>query len=390
MKMGTQGIKYTGSKRLIIPKLLQVLQPLQVNTVLDGFSGTTRVSQALKMQGYKVIANDIAEWSRVFGECYLLNTKPADYYQPMINHLNALPGKYGWFSKHYGGNDYSGSAVQPDGTKRIWQLQNTKKLDSIRNEIDKITKDPIERSVLLTSLILALDKVDSSVGHQVSYLKKWAPRSYNAMALEVPKLLVDDQKHQVFQEDIFDLIQDVAVDVAYFDPPYGSSNELMPSSRVRYASYYHIWKTICLNDRPVLVGVANRREDVGDKVSGSVFEEFRKNKNGKFIATEAITRLLEEAKAKTIILSYNNNGRATSEAILDTLSKLKLRWQLLEMDYKTHVMAAMKWTNTWLNDNVQSGSKEYLFVIEKTPSGATEIIKSFKQPINLSLELEPA
>jgi adenine-specific DNA-methyltransferase len=210
------------------------------------------------------------------------------------------------------------------------------------------------------------------------------------MALEVPKLLVDDQKHQVFQEDIFDLIQDVAVDVAYFDPPYGSSNELMPSSRVRYASYYHIWKTICLNDRPVLVGVANRREDVGDKVSGSVFEEFRKNKNGKFIATEAITRLLEEAKAKTIILSYNNNGRATSEAILDTLSKLKLRWQLLEMDYKTHVMAAMKWTNTWLNDNVQSGSKEYLFVIEKTPSGATEIIKSFKQPINLSLELEPA
>jgi hypothetical protein len=53
-------------------------------------------------------------------------------------------------------------------------------------------------------------------------------------------------------------------------------------------------------------------------------------------------------------------------------------------------MAAMKWTNTWLNDNVQSGSKEYLFVIEKTPSGATEIIKSFKQPINLSLELEPA
>ncbi|MBU4298565.1 DNA adenine methylase, partial [Patescibacteria group bacterium] len=44
--------------------------PLKVKTVLDGFSGTTRVFQALKQSGYTVYANDIADWSKVFGECY--------------------------------------------------------------------------------------------------------------------------------------------------------------------------------------------------------------------------------------------------------------------------------------------------------------------------------
>ncbi|HLB95687.1 MAG TPA: DNA adenine methylase, partial [Patescibacteria group bacterium] len=105
----------------------------------------------------------------------------------------------------------------------------------------KIAKNKIEKSVLLTSLIIAMDKVDSSVGHQVSYLKKWAPRAYNTMKMEVPRLIIDDKPHQVYQKDIFDLANDIKVDLAYYDPPYGSSNELMPPSRVRYASYYHIF-----------------------------------------------------------------------------------------------------------------------------------------------------
>jgi len=58
----------------------------------------------------------------------------------------------------------------------MWQLHNTMKLDAIREEIDIITDDEIKRAVLLTSLILAMDKVDNSVGHQVSYLRQWAPR----------------------------------------------------------------------------------------------------------------------------------------------------------------------------------------------------------------------
>jgi len=374
--METQGIKYTGSKREILPVLLELIKPLNVKTVLDGFSGTTRVSQALKQAGYTVYANDIAVWSKVFGQCYLLNRKPASYYLPIIEHLNKLPGKYGWFSENYGGEPNGGSALQKDGKKRIWQLHNTKKLDAIREEIDKIAKDEIEKSVLLTSLILAMDKVDSSVGHQVSYLKKWAPRAYNTMKMEVPRLIIDDKPHKVYQKDIFDLINDVEVDLAYYDPPYGSSNELMPPSRVRYASYYHIWKTICLNDKPKLVGAANRREDVGDTISGSVFEEFRKNDKGQYIVIEAIERLIKNTPAKYVVLSYNNNGRATLEAIKEILKNLKKKVSIIEMDYRKNVMATItRTTNEWINDT-NGKNKEYLFLINK--NGKTETMPEIK------------
>jgi len=300
-----------------------------------------------------------------------LNRKLISYYLPIIEHLNNLPGKYGWFSENYGGETNDGSAVQKDGRKRIWQLHNTKKLDAIREEIDKIAKDEIEKSVLLTSLIIAMDKVDSSVGHQVSYLKKWAPRAYKPMKMEVPRLIIDDRPHKVYQKDIFDLVQDIEVDLAYYDPPYGSSNELMPPSRVRYASYYHIWKTICLNDRPKLVGVANRREDAGDTVSGSVFEEFRKNEKGQYIVIEAIEKLIKNTPAKYVVLSYNNNGRAALQAIKEILKNLKKKVSIIEMDYKKNVMATItRTTNEWINDT-NGKNKEYLFLIDKNGKAST-------------------
>ena len=384
--METEGIKYTGSKREIIPTLLELVRPLNVRTVFDGFSGTTRVAQAFKKAGYEVYANDIAVWSKVFGDCYLLNTKPASYYQPIIDRLNKLPGKYGWFSEHYGGEPNGGSAVHKDGKKKMWQLHNTMKLDAIREEIDNIAKDEIEKSVLLASLIFAMDKVDSSVGHHVSYLKQWAPRAYNTMKMVVPKLIIDDKKHKVFNHEIFDLLDDIEVDLAYYDPPYGSSNELMPPSRVRYASYYHIWKTVCLNDKPKLTGVANRREDVSDVIAGSVFEEFRKNENGRYIVIDALKKLIERTKAKYIVLSYNNNGRATFDAITDILRELKMQCSILEMDYRKNVMATMAWTSEWLTSGHEDiKNKEFLFLIQKDklakPVGNYKIEKvSLREP----------
>ena len=152
----------------------------------------------------------------------------------------------------------------------MWQLHNTTKLDAIREEIDRITNDEIEKSVLLTSLIFAMDKVDSSVGHHVSYLKKWAPRAYNTMKMVVPNFVIDENDHKVYPADIFDVLGDVEVDLAYYDPPYGSSNKLMPPSRVRYASYYHIWKTICLNDKPKIGGAANLEMDYKKNVMSTM------------------------------------------------------------------------------------------------------------------------
>ena len=360
----TEGIKYAGSKLIIIPYILQLTRKVGASTVLDGFSGTTRVSQALAKQGFKVICNDIAVWSEVFGKCYLLNQNKRDYYQPLVDHLNALKPTDGWFTQYYGGKPNNGSSIQSDGRKRPWQIHNTRKLDAIRQEIEKIKLSPIDKAVALTSLILALDRVDSSLGHQVSYLKNWAPRSYQELILKVPNVFLSEYEHQVFRSNIFDLSKKTSVDIAYYDPPYGSNNEKMPPSRVRYASYYHIWKSIILFDKPVLFGKANRRADTSDKLSVSEFEEFRRSSNNRYFAVEAIERLIQNTKANHIILSYGSGGRATAAELNDVIHSYGKLLDVIELDYKKNVMANMKWTNEWLRDTDQS-NKEFLFLLEK-------------------------
>lgn len=360
----TEGIKYAGSKLKLIPQILHLTQKVNPQSILDGFSGTTRVSQAFAKLGYSVICNDIAPWSEVLGTCYLLNTKHHSEYQPLIDHLNTIQPIDGWFTKHYGGDVNGGCSVQEDGLKKPWQLHSTRKLDGIREEIDNLNLDPVDKAVALTSLMLALDRVDSTLGHFSAYLKDWSPRSYKELILEVPMVFTTEANHQVFQKDIFDLVQQVSVDLAYFDPPYGSNNEKMPPSRVRYASYYHLWKTVILNDKPNLFGKAKRREDTSDQLSASVFEEFRQNEDGKFIAVDAIERLIKLTQAQWIILSYSSGGRATAEELNEVMLTNGNLLAVVELNYKRNVMAGMNWTLEWVNA-AEKPNREFLFLLEK-------------------------
>jgi adenine-specific DNA-methyltransferase len=362
----TEGIKYAGSKLKLLPYIFQLVNKVKPKTVLDGFAGTTRVSQALAQAGCRVILNDISAWSKVFGTCYLLNTHAESHYQPLIDHLNSLPGTDGWFTEHYGGEPNSGCSVGKDNLKKPWQIHNTRKLDAIRDEIERLSVSEAEKAVLLTSLILALDEVDSTLGHFASYLNDWSPRSFNKLRLKVPRLIPATQCHAVHQSDIFDLVTKVQADLAYLDPPYGSNNEKMPPSRVRYAAYYHLWTSICLYDKPVLFGKARRRADTSDTMAGSIFEEFRKSESGRFIALEAIERLLRITQAHHIILSYSSGGRATAEELNAVINSAGKLIEVLEIDYRKNVMAGMRWTNEWVSE-AETPNKEFLFLIQKQP-----------------------
>lgn len=360
----TEGIKYAGSKQKLLPHILTLAKKVAPRTVFDGFAGTTRVSQAFAKSGYTVTANDISSWSAVFGKCYLINEYPASHYEPIVEHLNELPPEDGWFTEHYGSDPADGFSVGEDGLKKPWQRQNTRRLDAIRQEIDRLKLSPIETAVLLTSLIRALDEVDSTLGHFASYLNEWSSRSYKKLRLKVPALILNKGSNIVHQGDIFDVLPDVEVDLAYFDPPYGSNNEKMPPSRVRYSAYYHVWTSVVLNDKAPLFGKARRRADTSDGISASVFEDFRRNEEGQLVAVEAIRRTLEMVKAKHIILSYSSGGRATSEQLNEVIRKNGRLIEVLEVDYRKNVMAGMRWTNEWIRDAEQP-NKEFLFLMEK-------------------------
>ncbi len=360
----TEGIKYIGSKLKILPYILNLARRTGAESILDGFSGSTRVSQAFSKSGYRVVCNDVSVWSEIFGICYLLNRKPKDDYSRLIQGLNNVSPRDGWFTEHYGGEENDGTAVQRDGLKKPWQIHNTRKLDGIREEIDNLCLSPVEKSVALTSLILGLDRVDNTLGHFTSYLKNWSPRSFNELHLEIPELFISEFHNEVLRENIFN-VTDRNVDLAYFDPPYGSNNQKMPPSRVRYAAYYHLWTTICLNDSPELFGKAMRRKDTSDAIAGSEFEEFKKNPHsGRFLAVEAIERLIQSTTARWVILSYSSGGRATATEMNDILSVNGNVVDVIELDYKRNVMAEMKWTNEWIHD-IEIPNREFLFLIDR-------------------------
>lgn len=352
----TEGIKYAGSKLRLLPHIFDFMSHLKgVETVLDGFSGSTRVSQAFAQLGYSTTSNDISVWSEVFAGCYLLSEKPNVFYREIIDYLNNIKGVDGWFTENYGG--------APTEIKKPFQLKNTQKLDAIRDEIDRMNLDWTDKCVLLTSLIYALDKVDNTLGHYVAYLTDWSARSYKDLELKLPHRFISSGKNNVVRDDVFKTVTQNQYDLVYFDPPYGSNNNKMASSRVRYAAYYHLWTTIINNDKPALFGKANRREDSRDDFCGSVFEEFRKNETGEFLAIEALRKLINETNSRYLMLSYSSGGRASKEQLMDILENAGKRVKIKHINHKKNVMSNMRSTSEWITSDGKHS--EYLFLMEK-------------------------
>jgi adenine-specific DNA-methyltransferase len=184
------------------------------------------------------------------------------------------------------------------------------------------------------------------------------------MTLKVPNLTPQTERHEVLRGEIFDVLPGVQADLAYLDPPYGSNNDKMPPSRVRYGAYYHLWTTVCRFDAPELFGKANRRADSSDGERPSVFEEFRRSESGRFVAAEAIERLLKRVPAPFVLLSYGSGGRATSEELREAIEGVGKLREAVEIDYKRNVMGSMRWTHEWVKE-ADAPNREFLFLIEK-------------------------
>ena len=106
------------------------------------------------------------------------------------------------------------------------------------------------KAILLVSLMEAADRVDSTTGVQMAYLKAWAPRAANDLELRLPAILPGPgEAHELDAEQA---AGNWETDVVYLDPPYNQH---------RYAGNYHIWETLVRWDRPAVYGVACKRVD---------------------------------------------------------------------------------------------------------------------------------
>ena len=275
-------IKYLGSKRALLPQLSALAGASQAKTALDLFTGTTRVAQAFKKAGLEVTAVDSASYSEALAKTFIeldsavVNTSELD---DAIRALNALEGAAGYFTKTFCED------------ARYLQPSNGALVDAMREAIECDYRDSWLYWPLLTSLLLAADRVDSTTGLQMAYLKSWSARSFNRLELRAPELLPGTGS--ALRADAMSVAKALpTVDLAYLDPPYNQH---------RYFTNYHVWETLVRWDKPETYGIANKREDARSDEHRSVF-------NSKRTMPEALRTLIGEVNAETIVLSYNNES----------------------------------------------------------------------------------
>ena len=307
-------IKYIGSKRKLIDQLLSTIKSCRGKSVVDLFSGTSRVGYALKKAGYRVLANDHNNYAYIIAKAYIetsIEDVDQSKLQKLIKHLNNLKGEDGFFTETYCKN------------AMFFRPKNGQKIDAIRNEIEALDLSNNERAVLLVSLIEAADRVDSTVGLQMAYLKQWSKRSYNDLELKMPNLLPraihgDGSAHKL---DARVAASSLKADIFYLDPPYNQHS---------YLGNYHIWETLVLWDKPEVYGKAMKRKDV--KKRKSPF-------NSKRLAVTELSEVIKRIDAKTIIVSFNNEGYVSKDEIENILKDWAGPGQVLtqQLGHKRHV-----------------------------------------------------
>jgi len=307
-------IKYLGSKRTLASVLGTVAESVEAQTAVDLFTGTTRVAQEFKRRGLVVTAADIATYSEVLAQCYIATDSTQvdkDALHEAIAELNGLPGKAGYFTETF------------CEQSRFFQPKNGARVDAIREKLAADYSHSPLLPLLLTALMLAADRVDSTTGLQMAYLKQWAARSYKDLELRLPELLVGPGK--AVRGDASEVARTLPrVDLAYLDPPYNQH---------RYFTNYHIWETLVRWDKPAHYGVACKRIDARADHTKSVFNKKRQMPN-------AFMEVIAAVKADVVMVSYNNESWVQPETIETALREAgHEEVSVLAFDYKRYVGA---------------------------------------------------
>ncbi len=243
----------------------------------------------MKRHGAHVTAVDTARYAEVFAQCYVaLDGANADRaaLAEAIRDLEARPDVDGYVTETF------------CRQARFFQPHNGRRIDAMRDAIERDYRDSWMYPVLLTSLIEAADRVDSTTGVQMAYVKEWAPRSYRPIELRLPVLVPgvgeavrDDARSVARTRGGFDL--------AYLDPPYNQH---------RYFTNYHVWETLVAWDAPPFYGVACKRIDAREPETKSVFNERRG-------MPDALAQVIRDIDAELVVVSYNDESWVTIQQL---------------------------------------------------------------------------
>ncbi len=307
---------------------------LSDKTFCDIFAGTGIVGRNFKKSVKKVIANDFEYYSYVLNKNYIENHTPIPDKDKYIDVLNNIEPTEGFVYNNYCLGSGSG--------RQYFSDNNGKKIDAIRQQIENWKKhNEISENLyffLLTSLLESADKVANTASVYGAFLKHLKKSAQKELFIEPADFFINDNEHQVFNEDSNQLIKKIEGDILYLDPPYNTR---------QYGANYHLLNTIALYDSFEPKGKTglrnyNKSQYCSKRSVKSVFEGLIKNSNFKYI-----------------FLSYNNEGLMSVKDVNEIMSKYG-KYDLATIDYQR--FRADKEEN---RNHKANKTEEYLHILEK-------------------------
>ena len=194
-----------------------------------------------------------------------------------------------------------------------FSLDDCRKIGYIREDIEKKYNNKEinskERALLVTSLLYAMDKIANTCGHYDAYRKNGIYNKHLEMTF--PEINVKcNNNNMCYNRDTNILINDIEADLVYIDPPYNSR---------QYCDAYHLLENVAKWEKPKVFGVAKKMDRTNLK------SEYCTQR-----ATKTFEELINNIKARYILLSYNNmekkgdsrsNAKISDEDIIRILKK---------------------------------------------------------------------
>ncbi|MDR2516569.1 MAG: DNA adenine methylase [Spirochaetaceae bacterium] len=354
-----QLITCLGNKRALLPFIGDGIKKIQKKLnksklkMFDVFSGSGIVARFFRQFSELLIANDLEKYSAIINECYLSNEDELDIFL-LRNYYREITGEAdnhlirGIIAELYAPQDDKN--IKPD-ERVFYTARNAMYIDTVRQltgavpaKYQKYFLAPLLSEASIHANTSGVFKGfyknrETGIGQFGGIHQDALFRITGDIRLPFPVFSNFSCDTIIRNGDANKIIQTLPeVDVAYLDPPYNQHP---------YGSNYFMLNII----------LDYRRPENTSKVSGIPENWNRSDYNRERHALPALTELVEQIKAKYVIISFNSEGFIGIEHMKHMLASIG-RVEVLETTYHTFRGARnLKTRDIHL--------KEYLYLLEK-------------------------
>ncbi len=243
-------------------------------------------------------------------------------------YTQALKLEENYFSQHF--------------SDKFFSYNDCVKIGSIREHIESLNLDKLNKDILLTSLIYSMDKIANTVGHYEAYRKKEILQDRFIFELISP--IKHDKNIMIERKNANELAKTLKIDLIFIDPPYNSR---------QYSRFYHLYENLVQWKKPKLYGTALK------PLCENMSEYCRSN------AKKELSDLIEKLDCKRIALTYNNTYNSKSSS---SQNKIDFK-DLVEILSQKGKLSVKEKAHSFFNSGKTDFKehKEFLFIVEVKP-----------------------